>query len=85
MDPTAQTLQKETEKWLAKLERERANLKILKDSKELKVVMRNVDAYIKDTRHFLGKGDFVRAFEATIYAWGLLEGAEHLKLVEKGK
>jgi len=83
MDKTSQALKKETEKWLAKLEKERSSMRILKDSRELKAVLKNLDAYIKDTRHFLEKGDFVRAFEAVIYAWGILETCEHLGLVKK--
>ena len=85
MDPTSQVLRKETEKWLSRLEKERSSLRILKDSKELKAVLKNLDAYIKDTRHFLEKGDLVRAFEAVIYGWGILETCGHLGLVERGK
>jgi hypothetical protein len=48
-------------------------------------VIKNMDAYIKDTRHFMEKGDFVRAFEAVIYAWGILETLEHAGLVKREK
>ena len=85
MDKTGETLKKETEKWLSKLEKERKSLRILKDSKELKAVLKNLDAYISDTRHFLEKEDFIRAFEAVIYAWGILEACEHLGIVERKK
>ena len=85
MDKTQQTLKKETEKWLSKLEKDRSSLRILKESKELKAVLKNLDAYISDTTHFLEKRDFVRAFEAVIYGWGILETCEHLGLVEREK
>ena len=83
MDKTAENLKKETEKWLAKLEKERASLMIVSDMKEVPRVVKNMDAYIKDTRHFLEKGDFIRAFEAVIYAWGILETLEHAGLAER--
>jgi len=85
MDKTGETLKKETEKWLSKLEKGRSRVHILKESKELKAVLKNLDAYISDTRHFLQKGDFIRAFEAIIYGWGILETCEHLGIVERKK
>jgi hypothetical protein len=42
-----------------------------------------MDAYIKDTSHFLEKQDFVRAFEAVIWAWGILETLEQAGLVRR--
>ncbi len=85
MDSTQQALKKETEKWLAKLEKERSSLRIVSGTKAVRGVIKNMDAYIKDTRHFLEKGDFVRAFEAVIYAWGILETLEHAGLVKREK
>jgi len=82
MDKTGETLKKETEKWLSKLEKGRSRVHILKESKELKAVLKNLDAYISDTRHFLQKGDFIRAFEAIIYGWGILECLESMHLIE---
>jgi hypothetical protein len=85
MDSTSQTLKKETEKWLSKLEKDRKSLRIVSDSPKLRGVIKNLDAYIKDTKHFLEKGDFMRAFEAVIYAWGILETCEHVGLVKRKK
>ncbi len=85
MERIEETLEKETEKWLAKLEKERKSLRIVSDSPKLRGVIKNLDAYISDTRHFLEKQDFVRAFEAVIYAWGILETCEHLGLIERKK
>ncbi len=87
MNQTQETLKKETEKWLAKLEKERPLVNVASEDKALqkaaKAVLKNMDAYVKDARHFLDKQDFVRAFEAVIYAWGILETCEHLGLVKK--
>ncbi|MEM5812563.1 MAG: DUF357 domain-containing protein [Candidatus Aenigmatarchaeota archaeon] len=83
MDKTSKTLRLETEKWLSKLERERSKMQIVSESKEVKQAVKNLDAYISDSRHFLGKGDFVRSFEAVVYAWGILETLERLGLLEK--
>ncbi len=33
----------------------------------------NIKAYISDSRYFMEKGDFVRAFECVIWAWAWLE------------
>lgn len=59
-----QQLKKETEKWLAKLEK-----KLPKCTGNLD----NIRAYVKDSKHFLDKKDLVRAFEAVIWAWACFE------------
>jgi len=33
----------------------------------------NVRAYYSDSFHFVGKGDYVRAFEAIVWAWAWYE------------
>ena len=35
--------------------------------------VRNIKAYISDARHFLGKKDLIRAYEAVIWAWAWYE------------
>jgi hypothetical protein len=84
MDTNAR-LRKETEKWLQRLEKEATKAKPAGNFNEKKLdnSMENVRAYIKDCHYFLGKGDLVRAFEAVVYAWGILETLERLGLVEK--
>jgi hypothetical protein len=80
-----ETLREETEKWLARLEKAYASFTPtgrLPD-RELRPVRQNVEAYIRDARHFLRKGDLARAFEAVVYAWGLLEACQHLRLAKK--
>ncbi|MFQ5648262.1 MAG: DUF357 domain-containing protein [Candidatus Aenigmatarchaeota archaeon] len=80
MDKTQQALKQGTEKWLAKLEARDKGLQALDPRAEPEI--ENLRAYIKDCYHFMEKGDWVRAFEACVYAWGILETLEHLKLVE---
>jgi hypothetical protein len=72
MEDTQQKLEAETREWLEKL-----NEKLEEKHREVEQ-MENVLAYRDDTRHFLEKKDYVRAFEAVIYAWGILETLERL-------
>ncbi len=72
MDKTQEKLKEETEKWLEKLEE-----RLEKRDSEVEQ-MENVLAYRDDTYHFLEEEDFIRAFEAVIYAWGILETLERL-------
>ncbi len=79
------TLRNETDKWLAKLEdafsRFTPTGKL--PERDLKPIRDNIEAYIKDARYFIEKGDLVRAFEAVVYAWGLLEACHHLGVARK--
>lgn len=84
---TDEKLESETRKWLAKLEEQMKKSQLAKDSPlEKKVLdnsMANVNAYVRDCRHFLNKKDYVNAFEAIIYAWGIFETLERIGLLEK--
>ena len=80
MNPTEETLKKETEKWLARLEEKTKDIKLLDNNG--KWALENVKAYISDCKHFQKKEDFVRAFEAVVYAYGIYETALHCKLLE---
>ncbi len=70
-------LRAQTEKWLARLERElpQAKLTGFLPAKEGKELLENARAYVKDCKHFAAAGDWVNAFEAAIYAWGIYETA----------
>ena len=72
----------ETNKWLEKIKNERKKIKILSEMKMSSAVLRNIDAYIEDTIHFTEKGLFVQAFEAVIYAYGLLDAIKTLRIVQ---
>lgn len=72
MNETQEKLEKETKKWLEKLEER------IKDYSSEVDQMENVEAYRKDTYHFLDEEDYIRAWESVIYAWGILETLERL-------
>lgn len=80
MNQTEKNLKKETEKWLKKLEDKVKKVKIT--DPKAKNSMENIHAYIKDSKHFAGKNDFINAFEAVIYAFGILETCERMGMVE---
>ena len=77
MDKTQEKLKEETEKWLEKLEDR------VEDRDSSVEQMENVEAYRKDTYHFLEEEDFIRAWESVIYAWGILETLERLDMFEE--
>jgi len=69
---------RQAEKMLKDIKEKRKSVSIVHDKKEL---LKNLDAYISDTRHFLDKNDSIRAFEAVVYAWGILETLEHAGII----
>lgn len=77
LDDTQKNLKKETSKWLEKLDEELVGLDRDVDQ------MENVIAYRDDTEHFLEEKDFIRAWEAVIYAWGILETLQRLGKFEE--
>ena len=82
---TNNTLKKETKKWLNKLEKEIKGIKPSGkvDPEKVRNSIENIHAYIKDCKYFLEKKDFVRAFEAVVYAWGIYETCKRLGLIRK--
>jgi hypothetical protein len=72
MNETQEKLEEETRKWLQKLDDR------LEERDESVEQMENVFAYRNDTEHFLEEEDYIRAWEAVIYAWGILETLERL-------
>jgi hypothetical protein len=79
MDKTQEALESETGKWLGKLEKDAAEAK--GRTKEAEAQLTNMRAYISDCHHFQKEGDWVRAFEAVVYAWGIYETLKHLGLL----
>ena len=69
-------LRRETEKWLAKIEEERKKIVSGDD-----YIIKNIDAYISDSRHFMEKGDLIRAFEAVVWSWAYIEIGRQKKLI----
>ena len=68
---TTQMLIDETNKWLDKIEPIVKKIDCF-DSKG-EEMLQNMKAYIADSKHFLEKEDYVRAFEAIVWAWAIYE------------
>ena len=83
---TVESLERETRKWLARLESEtKGGIKPVGKTNQEKIrnSIDNIHAYIKDCNYFLEQGDLVRAFEAIVYAWGIYETLLRLNLIKK--
>lgn len=66
---TEKELIEQTLTWLEKIK----NIKMESITPRGKEMLTNIDAYIHDTQHFFDKNDYVRAFEAVIWAWAWWE------------
>ncbi|MGC9310728.1 MAG: DUF357 domain-containing protein [Candidatus Aenigmatarchaeota archaeon] len=75
---TKEALISETKKWLEKIE----GVKFTAKTEKGREYKKNIEAYISDSKHFLEKGDYVRAFEAVVWAWAFLEISKDLRLIE---
>ncbi|HID43782.1 MAG TPA: DUF357 domain-containing protein [Archaeoglobaceae archaeon] len=73
-------LRKETLKWLERIEAEKSNIIAKKSNEDF---MRNIEAYIADSRYFLNKSDLIRAFEAVVWAWAWLEIGLRLNVLSR--
>ncbi|MFZ3076988.1 MAG: DUF357 domain-containing protein [Candidatus Aenigmatarchaeota archaeon] len=81
MNETDEKLVKETEKWLGRLEQEMAGVKASGEAG--KKHFTNMKAYVSDSRHFLAKKDFIRAFECAVWAWSIYELCAELGIFKK--
>ncbi|MBU0953214.1 MAG: DUF357 domain-containing protein [Nanoarchaeota archaeon] len=84
MDMTQKQLETETRKWLARLEQKCSKLQAAKTPLKTKVEetgLENIHAYVADCKHFMKQDDWVLAFEAVVYAWGIYETLERLQLL----
>lgn len=73
-------LRKETGKWTEKIEKEMERVRLKEHGKD--ELLMNIRAYVKDSKHFMDKGDLIRSFEAIIWAWAWLEILKELEIVE---
>jgi len=80
MTNTQETLERETKKWLEKLEEQSKKIEILDPKAKNEVV--NIKSYLSDAKHFLEKKDFVRSFEAVVYAYGILDSLDRMKMIK---
>lgn len=71
MNETEEKLIEETEKW--KEELEKVIPEIEPENEKEEKALENIKAYINDTEHFKSEGDYIRAFEACIWAWSAYE------------
>ena len=74
-------LRREIEKWSKKLSQELA--KVLATCKSGEEILRNAKAYFSDSKHFLEKGDLIRAFECLIWAWAWIEIGKEMGKIKK--
>ena len=78
---TEQELIDQTLIWLEKLK----NIQMEETDKKGAEMLKNIEAYIHDSQYFLDKKDYVRAFEAIIWAWANFELAKQLGHVKQTK
>lgn len=71
--------EKDIETWLNRLEPLVPRIEV-QDSRG-ESMLTNIRAYVADSRHFMEKGDLVRAFEAMVWAWSIWETAAELGLL----
>ena len=65
--------------WLTKLKKKTEKTKPI--GRKGKEFLNNIKAYIIDTKYFLEEGDYVKAWEAISFAWGLFEAGEELEIL----
>jgi hypothetical protein len=82
MNETQEKLEEETRKWLERLDERLEELREGVEDFDSVEQMENVLAYRNDTEHFLEEEDYIRAWEAVIYAWGILETLERLEKLD---
>ena len=63
-----------------KIEEERKKIRIEDGGKDY--LVKNMDNYISDSKHFLQRGMLIEAFEAVIWAWSIMELLKELKIIE---
>lgn len=69
--PNKEIPREEIEKWLDKIEAIADTIEI--ENAKGDEMLQNMKAYIADSKHFLEKGDYMRSFEAVIWAWAIFE------------
>lgn len=73
-------IREEIGKWAGRIEREIEKVKPKDQDKEH--FLSNINAYVKDSKYFLEKGDLVHSFEAVIWAWSWIEILKELEVLE---
>jgi len=71
-------LREETLKMLKKIESLVNKIEVKNDKGE--EMLSNMKAYIADSKHFLKEGNLIKAFEAAVWSWSILEICEELEV-----
>ena len=72
-------LRREIDKWTKKIIDERKRIELVDTSK--KDFLKNIDAYISDSRYFLEKGKLIESFEALIWSWAYMTIGKELGIL----
>jgi len=73
-------LRNETLKWLERIEEKIKSVEARNEKG--KEFLKNINAYISDSRYFLEINDLVRAFECVVWAWAWLEIGIEMELLK---
>jgi len=76
-------LRDETMKWLKRAEEIIQTITPGEDKLGPEHFLKNISAYIFDSKYFLECGDLIRAFEAVIWAWAWIEIGVELGILRK--
>lgn len=68
-------LEREIRKWTERLEKELSSIQLESD------VVRNIRAYLQDSKHFYQKGELVKSFECLIWGWAILHVSREVGLL----
>ncbi len=74
-------LREETIKWLERIKKRLKNVKAVNRKGE--EFIRNIEAYVYDSKYFLEKNDLIRAFECVVWAWAWLEIGLDIGILEE--
>ena len=69
-------MREETIKMIEKIEPLIGKIEVKGDKGE--EMLENMKAYIADSKHFLQKKNYLKSFEAIVWAWSILEICEEL-------
>ncbi len=78
-------LHNETTKWLERAEQLIGGIVIGGIDSRNEHFMRNIFAYISDSKYFLEEGDLIKAFESVVWAWAWIEIGLEMEILKKNK
>ncbi|MDD1752178.1 MAG: DUF357 domain-containing protein [Methanotrichaceae archaeon] len=84
-DNIEENLRNETTKWLERAEQLFCGIAISGVNSGHEHFMRNISAYISDSKYFLKEGDLIRAFESVVWAWAWIEIGLEMGILKEDK